>query len=806
MMPPLGSVNTTGRILIVDDERHNRHLLEVMLEAEGFALISASSGPEALALVAAQSPDLILLDIMMPGMDGYQVAEALKGSAATTHIPIIMITALDNRDARVLGLSAGAEDFLTKPFDRAELCLRVRNLLRLKAYGDHYGKYSQVLEGEVVARTTDLTDQRNRLEQQAVVLTKQAALLDLAQDAIYVRDMSGRILFWSHGAELLYGWPSGETVGADITEVLKAEFFDADDEREASLLRDGRWEGEAMQQRRDGTRLTVATRWALQRDVDGTPVRVLTINSDISDRKRAEAESLLLTERLSLATVVAGVGVWEWHLASNTLSWDATMFDIYGMPVVASVPYEQWSASVHPDDLGPVEEVLRKAIREKGEGSAEFRIVHADGSVRTVLAVERVVVDSRGEVARVIGVNKDITVRKAAEQTLERSRQEQMRFKDEFLSHVSHELRSPLTAIKQFTTILIGGLAGALNPEQLQYQQIVLKNIHQLQAMIDDLLEVTRLETGKLTLELEQVSIQDAIADAVNTLRGSASAKEIAITTRFAPGLPSAHADPTRLRQILIILLDNAVKFTPAGGSIEITAGMTAEPGTMRLEVCDTGCGISPEITSRVFERLYQVSTPTTASREGLGLGLFICHELVTRQGGQISAAAGPEKGTIVSFTIPVFSLNTLIAPLFKSNRWPSSSVALVTVVFEFPGVPQAAPKPDIALEARAFVQRCLLPDLDVLLPSRGPRLHGERLFVAVFADERGVSVLCNRIREQFTGHRLLTQAQARMSVAFTMLPPFAQDDGTPSETAVDSMARMLDQAIASTLSHLEAT
>jgi CheY-like chemotaxis protein len=123
-----------ARILIVDDERHNRQVLEVMLKPEGYRLRTAASGEEALNVVAAQPPDLILLDIMMPGMDGYQVARKIKGDPATTHIPIIMITALDDHYTRLLGLSAGAEDFLGKPVERAELCERVRDLLRRKAY------------------------------------------------------------------------------------------------------------------------------------------------------------------------------------------------------------------------------------------------------------------------------------------------------------------------------------------------------------------------------------------------------------------------------------------------------------------------------------------------------------------------------------------------------------------------------------------------------------------------------------------------------------------------------------------------
>jgi CheY-like chemotaxis protein len=111
-----------ARILIVDDERNNRQVLEVMLAPEGYVLLTAGNGEEALAIVAQQPPDLILLDIMMPDMDGYEVAGRIKGNSATKNVPVIMVTALDDRDARLLGLRAGAEDFLTKPVDRAELC------------------------------------------------------------------------------------------------------------------------------------------------------------------------------------------------------------------------------------------------------------------------------------------------------------------------------------------------------------------------------------------------------------------------------------------------------------------------------------------------------------------------------------------------------------------------------------------------------------------------------------------------------------------------------------------------------------
>jgi DNA-binding response OmpR family regulator len=128
-----GGAAPPARILIVDDERHNRQLLEVILEPEGYLLATATSGEEALAIVAQQPPDLILLDVMMPGMDGYQVAARIKADGATKDIPVIMLTALDDRSSRIHGLRVGAEDFLTKPVDRAELCVRVKKLLRRTA-------------------------------------------------------------------------------------------------------------------------------------------------------------------------------------------------------------------------------------------------------------------------------------------------------------------------------------------------------------------------------------------------------------------------------------------------------------------------------------------------------------------------------------------------------------------------------------------------------------------------------------------------------------------------------------------------
>ncbi len=173
--------NPNATILIVDDEIKNRKLLEAMLRPEGYLTRTAANGTEALALIAECPPDLILLDIMMPDMDGYQVATLLKGDVATSNIPIVMVTAHSGRSARMVGLETGVEEFLTKPVDRTELCIRVRNLLRLKEAADFLKNHNLILEQQVDARTADLNLFRKAMDSSAdaIFLIKRSSMRNI---------------------------------------------------------------------------------------------------------------------------------------------------------------------------------------------------------------------------------------------------------------------------------------------------------------------------------------------------------------------------------------------------------------------------------------------------------------------------------------------------------------------------------------------------------------------------------------------------------------------------------------------------
>ncbi len=244
---------------------------------------------------------------------------------------------------------------------------------------------------------------------------------------------------------------------------------------------------------------------------------------------------------------------------------------------------------------------------------------------------------------------------KTLEQALERARQRELELKDRLLSHVSHELRSPLTAIYQFVTILLDGLAGDLSPEQREYLEIVLRNVNQMRSMVGDLLDCTRAANGKLTVTPQPTELFPIVVETLHALRPSATDKGLDLFADLPSTNPLAvNADPVRLRQVLANLVENAIKFTSAPGTITVCQRhLPDEPEMLCLIVTDTGCGIRPEDTARIFERLSQTADTIDERRQGLGLGLYICSELIQRHGGRIWVESDIGHGSTFCFTLP---------------------------------------------------------------------------------------------------------------------------------------------------------
>jgi len=381
---------------------------------------------------------------------------------------------------------------------------------------------------------------------------------------------------------------------------------------------------------------------------------------------------------------------------------------------------------------------------------------------------------------------------------LDRGRQEQLRIKDQFLSHVSHELRSPLAVIHQFVTILLDRLAGNLSPEQNEYLEIILRNVNQLRKMIEDLLEVTRAETGKLTLHPQLTPLDELITETLGALRIAAAGKRIALSEEVSPDLPLAYADPNRSRQVLMNLIDNAIKFTPEGGTIMVRAGIFSEdPHFIQVAVADTGCGISEEDSHRVFESLYQAKDSASMSRKGLGLGLFICKELVSRHGGQIWVKSGKGRGSTFYFTLPIFSLPHQLAPILHSRNLQLGSIALLTVEVSSPTKRELTKSDEgILWEVGSILKHCTLIDKDFLLPRMAPTKWKEFFFIIAFAQKMGVEILQQRIEEQFGRYQKLQEAGLEAVISSQIFEIPAAGDGRPGDSFVKDLTQSIKDRI----------
>jgi two-component system sensor histidine kinase/response regulator len=378
------------------------------------------------------------------------------------------------------------------------------------------------------------------------------------------------------------------------------------------------------------------------------------IAHDITKRKQFEGNLLLLTERLSLATSVAAVGVWEWDVANSSMTWDETMSQIYGFKLTPENPYQQWSRTVLPEDLPLAEGALDTVLKKKSRSAVDFRIRRADGSIRYLAAAEGPVLDDQGNVSKIIGVNIDVTSRKEAEADLHRAKEEAEaanRAKSEFLANMSHEIRTPMNGIMGMTELV---LDTELDSEQREYLTLAKISADSLLSLINDILDYSKIEAGKLDIDAIDFNLGDCLGDTMKTLSLRAHQKGLELAFEIEPNVPDAIVgDPGRLRQIVLNLVGNAIKFTEQGEVVLSVQLMTHVEGEVQLRftVADTGIGIAPDKQSAIFEAFRQADGSMTRKYGGTGLGLTISSRLVELMGGRIWVDSVQGEGSHFHFT-----------------------------------------------------------------------------------------------------------------------------------------------------------
>jgi PAS domain S-box-containing protein len=395
----------------------------------------------------------------------------------------------------------------------------------------------------------------------------------------------------------------------------------------------------------------------MPRDLDGDELRLAEIvAAQIAfavERTRNEARTRLSEERLRFALDAASMGTWDWDLATNVVQWSDNLARMHGLPEGSfDGTFASYEREIHPDDRARVLASVQRALAEGVPHDVEYRLVAPDGTIRWCEGKGRVEFEN-GRPVRMTGVCMMVTRRKEAELARLAAAEEANRVKDEFLATLSHELRTPLNAILGWVQILkMGDVAGA---RLRQAVDVIARNATLQGQLIEDILDVSRIITGKLEVERVPVLLPQVVETVATSLAPAASARNVAVVNRLPRDLPPLSGDPRRLHQVFGNLLSNALKFTPEGGRVEITGAL--EGGAIVIEVRDSGIGIAPDFLPHIFDRFRQGDSSTTRRHGGLGLGLAIAQHLVEQHGGDIRAhSAGAGTGTTMTVRLPVYS------------------------------------------------------------------------------------------------------------------------------------------------------
>jgi PAS domain S-box-containing protein len=711
-------------ILLVDDRPDKLLALEAILGDLGQNMVRAYSGREALRALLHQDFAVILLDVNMPMMDGFETAEMIRARPRSQQTPIIFFTAMHEMEAQVFrSYSLGAVDFIRTPV--------VPEILKAKVsvFVDLYKKTEQVKrQGEQMRLLQEREHQQqlgeavNRLEAE----TRRNRFFTLALDMLAIADFSGTF------KQLNPSWE--RTLGFSHDELTARPFLDFvhPDDREATA--------DQLASLRAGAPITYfenrfaskagGYRWlgwtAAPFAAEGL---VYIFARDHTERRKAEEERVKLireqtaraaaeaSERRAAFLAEAGVAL------TSSLDFGETLSKLVNLavPVLADWclidvldehGHARRLAVAHagPEDATRVEEMKRFAPATDGQTPAartlrpgEPALLMADTrerleevaedeshrallerlGLRSMMVVpivsrERTLgvmsllstVSARAfgrddlDLAEELGRRAALAVDNArlyrASQDARSAAEKANRAKDEFLATLSHELRTPLTPILGWTVML---RSGTLDPTSIHRGlEVIERNVRAQTQLIGDLLDVSRILTGKLRLEVSPIAVVPAVEAGVEAVRPSAEAKEITLAVELPAELPTIMGDPDRLQQVVWNLVSNAVKFTPQGGRIDVR--LRKGGSCLSLTVADNGKGIEPEFLPHVFERFRQADSTSTRSHGGLGLGLAIVRHLVELHGGSVQAeSAGLGHGSTFTVRLP------LTAPLEGTAR-----------------------------------------------------------------------------------------------------------------------------------------
>jgi PAS domain S-box-containing protein len=486
-----------------------------------------------------------------------------------------------------------------------------------------------------------------------MVLSEQAGLLDLTHDTVFVRDMNDVITYWNRGADELYGWKAGEAVGKVTHQLMQTIFPMPLEEIMAELFRTGRWEGELVHTKKDGTRAIVASRWSVQRDTRGHPVAILETNNDITERKQAEDALRRSDAYLTEAQKLSLTGSFGWKVSSGELFWSEESFRIFGYDRTAKPSLELVIQRTHPADVARVRQLIDRAARDRRDWGFEHRLLMPDGSVKSVDVVARAVRDASGGV-EFLGAIRDVSAAKQAEQELRQAQAElahitRVTTLGELTASIAHEINQPIAAV---ATSAAAGLSWLkAEPPNLDEVRAILDYIAKDAQRAGDVMNRIRALARKAPLRMARFDVNEAVLDVIALTRTELVRHGVSLQTRLATGLPLIEGDRIQLQQVILNLILNAVEamsgIDDGVREVRISTGKEAANAVL-VTVWDFGPGLDPQNVDHLFKAFY------TTKPAGLGMGLAICRSIIQAHGGRLWATANEPRGAVFQFTLPL--------------------------------------------------------------------------------------------------------------------------------------------------------
>ena len=664
-----------AKFLLVDDRPENLLALEGLLRRDGLELVTAQSGPEALELLLRHDFALALLDVQMPGMDGFELAELMRGAGRTRHIPIVFLTAGGvDEQRRFRGYEAGAVDFLFKPIEPHILQSKANIFL------------------ELYQRRRELTEQRDQLEaaaeenrrlleesrRAAAALQASEARSRLAQEAggvgVWEWNVAENATYWSDIMWRIYGRAPGPE--ADPEALFQQSLHPDDHARVREAVRRlvaGEAPGLREQfriRRPDGETRWIEAAGRLTRNPDGSPFCVSGVNIDVTEH--VHAEEAVRESEARFRALADNMSQLAWMAdAQGMIFWYNQRWFEYTGGAFEAMQGEGWRSAHHPDHLERVAAEFRRCVEAGEPWEDTFPLRRADGAYGWFLSRAVPIRDADGRIARWFGTNTDITERRRIEERLRRSEadlreltetlearvQERTRLLEQrnrelqqFAFIASHDFQEPLRKVQTFATLMQEEYAAVLDANAAHYLASMERAAARMSDLLRDMLAFSRV--AMQARPFARVSVAALAAEVLQDLELMIAGAGAAVELEADLDLD---ADPSQLRQVLNHLVMNALKFSRPGVApvATIRAASFERDGApwRRIVVEDNGIGFDPRHAERIFEPLQRLHSH--AEYPGTGMGLAICRRIAERHGGLIRAESAPGRGSRFIVELP---------------------------------------------------------------------------------------------------------------------------------------------------------